>query len=872
MPMTYSKKVSASPPSVAGFTRPFAQRSPTDPWAFTALCVCGQTWANHEMLEDSNIPPTPAIDQRPQHLRVPPPLTGLLTSSLPAPVTMFAARATPLAAAAATSSIAAPITSSGAASANHSRNTAIARHFPRPKYKPPRPYPTSGNSTASFKVLIALWPNVMPGSTFERAGQPIFDFSYTIDEFTEMLLKLKAHGLTFAATLPSADQSNIVEELTAQLLANLVVHGLVLPAAAGSSADNSDGTTLWFRLPWLLLEPTRRKTVYTFHQHAKANSNNFNRKMILAMNSKFTNPDTEHGDIPLIVLAPRFGPVQGPLPDSLPLDALANATRPQELHSCYSQRLLHGLPHSGGAHDLECIDNLCPEEDPPTFIPQPLLPPRRTNPPRLAMLNQRLAAAPVVIPAQLRLATGSEITDWQQNIWMDVGSVPDSQTVYISGTNITAMAEYIISIFHHLRLKELDPSSSSTFPTPSSIVNPRTTMTHLSFLQVEMFRSYSVGRLPVEPSAGRRVAGSVGRGVEHAVWRHVLSLMAEDGQFWRAMFLEPDHVTFVLSRVASPERVSRFYTYGQLIALHLYYYGHGLSIGLWPVLAIALGRKSMLLGEAFLRLISPGIASELKPWFALRPEDPIPTSLTHPVSGLIMELLDTQPSLLPSVRTKIQHDDLTVDLLSNKLFGCEPWEQPDFMALSAGFDMRLSLQTDITFAHAACLIAGMYRRQIQSLDDVLGHLDFTVLSPTTAAPEVALMRQLFELRFKRYLGGQGHPRFLREHGLVTTDEEMLRGAATPFLRAQLLLLTALESSLLPVNDSWVIRIQSSSAGPAAARAPPLGLHTCSGGIDVHVNAKLFDLMIKSPEGDEETDFDIWAHTQIYNADLAYNIM
>jgi hypothetical protein len=52
----------------------------------------------------------------------------------------------------------------------------------------------------------------------------------------------------------------------------------------------------------MVLEPTRRKAVYTFGQHAKVNANNFNRKMILDINSKFVNPDIEHSSLPLLVL------------------------------------------------------------------------------------------------------------------------------------------------------------------------------------------------------------------------------------------------------------------------------------------------------------------------------------------------------------------------------------------------------------------------------------------------------------------------------------------------------------------------------------------------------------------------------------------
>ncbi|KAJ7791904.1 hypothetical protein B0H14DRAFT_3499957 [Mycena olivaceomarginata] len=116
---------------------------------------------------------------------------------------------------------------------HENRNAAIARHFPRPKYKPPRPYPTSTAAVSTFQVVVALWPNVIPGSAAaDDLGSTslIIDFSYTIDQFTEMILRLKAHHLVFVTTLPSTDQSNIIQELSSQLSANLLAHNLVLPA------------------------------------------------------------------------------------------------------------------------------------------------------------------------------------------------------------------------------------------------------------------------------------------------------------------------------------------------------------------------------------------------------------------------------------------------------------------------------------------------------------------------------------------------------------------------------------------------------------------------------------------------------------------
>ncbi|KAF8149670.1 hypothetical protein K438DRAFT_1988818 [Mycena galopus ATCC 62051] len=245
---------------------PLGRRLDCRNFTFNALC---HPWSNHEMLDDSKAlrsvvhasPPPPP----PPMTRVPPPLSAL-QSSLPPPVTAFGGL----------------------------RPSGCAPHFDT--VPPP------------FSVLVALWPNLLPDSSFEPLGYPTF--SYTLNQFTEMLLALKANGLVFATLLPSADQSNIVEELMSKLSAQLSERGLQLPGPTGPATDT--GPSQWFHLPWIMLESSRRQVVFRFIQHSRASANTFNRKMILDANSKFVNPDPEHSGLPLI-LDPRFGHVRGPL-------------------------------------------------------------------------------------------------------------------------------------------------------------------------------------------------------------------------------------------------------------------------------------------------------------------------------------------------------------------------------------------------------------------------------------------------------------------------------------------------------------------------------------------------------------------------------
>ncbi|KAJ7034174.1 hypothetical protein C8F04DRAFT_1183460 [Mycena alexandri] len=111
--------------------------------SFRSLCVCNEPWFHHEALRNASaanpLPPAPA----PPALRVPPPLNPL-HASLPTPISTFTG---PL---------------SGSGTANENRNTAIARHFPKPKkYKAPHAFPL----TRAWGPLLRLAIRV-PSSRF----------------------------------------------------------------------------------------------------------------------------------------------------------------------------------------------------------------------------------------------------------------------------------------------------------------------------------------------------------------------------------------------------------------------------------------------------------------------------------------------------------------------------------------------------------------------------------------------------------------------------------------------------------------------------------------------------------------------------------
>ncbi|KAK7034411.1 hypothetical protein R3P38DRAFT_3185273 [Favolaschia claudopus] len=170
--------------SCGGFILP-----PGSQWSVTVSCVCGQPWSNHDLVAS----PEPRLPFASSETPAPPPLNYQPASTL------------------ASQSPSAP-TPSATADANTNRQGAIKPT--KPKYKAPRAFPGSTAAESTFEVLVAFWP-ILPDSLNNDEGSPALDFKYTLDEFTQLVLVLKAHGLAFVATLPS--QTGIVASLNSQL-------------------------------------------------------------------------------------------------------------------------------------------------------------------------------------------------------------------------------------------------------------------------------------------------------------------------------------------------------------------------------------------------------------------------------------------------------------------------------------------------------------------------------------------------------------------------------------------------------------------------------------------------------------------------------
>lgn len=260
-----------------------------------------------------------------------------------------------------------------------------------------------------------------------------------------------------------------------------------------------------------------------------------------------------------------------------------------------------------------------------------------------------------------------EVRNWQSAVLSKPRTIlNEDRNINLHGANIGALAQYVLLLLEYIYSKVKDPRHPMPFPQSQDVkttLSASSDLTIQSFLQLQVWRVYKVSVFCLSgfhhlinplhsgfmPNTGNAV--SIGRGIEKSTFREMLTLITDDHLFWQASPAEPHMFTFNLSPLnnANPTRIARFHVHARALALQLIYYGQGLKIGFWPALSLLLGRQSMLLGEAFLQMMSPEVADKMAPWFALSPNDPIPRA-PNPVCSLIVEVFNMQVCSFPSLQ------------------------------------------------------------------------------------------------------------------------------------------------------------------------------------------------------------------------------
>ncbi|KAJ7073446.1 hypothetical protein B0H15DRAFT_758098, partial [Mycena belliarum] len=292
-----------------------------------------------------------------------------------------------------------------------------------------------------------------------------------------------------------------------------------------------------------------------------------------------------------------------------------------------------------------------------------------------------------------------------------------------------------------------------------------------------------------------------GPGPERAVYRMAVATAVHNSQFWieagSSGFYIP--VFSTMSFVAIYDRCQAFAAFGSLLALHCYVLGQGpFPVSVWLLVALALA-----------------------PWLTMTPDDPIPSSLSHPLCQFLLNIMEIQAITAP--RTQQVHDGWTIAFMSKVLLGSDtPWNHPEFLALKRGFDITvgdssvinvryptfilpyiwlMQLQRLSVHRPALAVLTCLYDRQIRKVEDVSDRLGFHI---TRAGDDgtTPLFAALFRLLFRRYLVATGHPLQLR--GLVIEEEKWMADADNELLRVGLLLEAATDADLRPVSSSWSI--------------------------------------------------------------------
>jgi hypothetical protein len=186
--------------------------------------------------------------------------------------------------------------------------------------------------------------------------------------------------------------------------------------------------------------------------------------------------------------------------------------------------------------------------------------------------------------------------------------------------------------------------------------------------------------------------------------------MVDDHNMWQqtphSKFMVP---LFTPGNMDVIERRRNFHAHGVLLALHCYVLASGPSpVSIWFLLALCMGEKAFLIPslDRYIAALDPVAFACLKPWFAFKPDDILPTNPMHPFNQFLITVMDIQvsplsaaaniilnllqPSFIHSPRSPTDHDGWTITFLAFVLLGnVGIWTHPEFLSMKSAFDIRV---------------------------------------------------------------------------------------------------------------------------------------------------------------------------------------
>ena len=177
----------------------------------------------------------------------------------------------------------------------------------------------------------------------------------------------------------------------------------------------------------------------------------------------------------------------------------------------------------------------------------------------------------------------------------------------------------------------------------------------------------------------------------------------------------------------------------------------------------------------------------------------------------------------------------------------------------------------------------MCDRRIASVSDILDRVKFSTKDSCPSELD-KLLYTAFQVRFRRWLCGKGHPAQLR--GKFIGDELFTAEEHDPLARARCFLHAASDLDLIPLSPSLqfkvcslvitdpvqslahsiqiVLNVPSSENSLTTAVPPPIAFHTCDTRMVVTIDTWVQNAL-REPctlNDDDATAFDLWIHTQM----------
>ncbi|KAJ7938877.1 hypothetical protein B0H13DRAFT_2648541 [Mycena leptocephala] len=459
------------------------------------------------------------------------------------------------------------------------------------------------------------------------------------------------------------------------------------------------------------------------------------------------------------------------------------------------------------------------------------------------------------------------ITLWRTGVYNTIGSEDNVLPLTVSGPTVESVAVSLLGLiaYIHAGEGELDQYSAEAgvilepAPIPGFLHSGR------------LFRIYTDPAKPTE-------SGATGPGPERAVYVKGLAIRLGHSTRWvksSGMYTRPSF--YNMEEVVRPEHVAGFQVDGAWAALFIVEVGIGPD-PLCPFLLLAASQLNReWVGDLTLQYIhalDPSAARTLAPWFAVEANTvfKFPVDNSHPAMALVAAYLSIPITDFVSPRDAATHRAMHLSILCHFFFNrSNPYKHPEFLAFARGFNLQLGSSAMIDHCRDIvafkALVAAIYNRRILAVDDVIRRLQFR--APTNFDRITGLRRELFQLRFLRWIRGAGYPRSVRRFVGIT---EYRAQRKNPVLRAEAFLYSMIGMRVIPADPDFSLTIDLVHSFDPRQKTS-LGFHDCAATVDVFLSEWTDNLLLQDVDFDDlkaDTAFDQWLSSEFSLTHGDYN--